>query len=189
MCLDPELGLGNQPANDQMIEIKPPIQPHERVKPRDVLMLTLKREEVVAITSKQERGVKLSSMHALSLVSSNSEFVELVLGPSSPMIGEPVEKGASFVAQQYKAGLIALRRRANVTGDVPERQTSGDLSPKSPSARGVRPRAAGSTFVPGDVLLVLAPLAQTFPQTEFFPGSGPCPRRRRSGTCCRRCSS
>merc|ERR1711879_946013 len=115
--------------------------------------------------AKQERGVKLSSVHAQSVVSSNSEFVELVLGPGSPLIGEYVERGAELVESHYKAGLMAMRRLAGGCGGL-EAQVSCGSNGLSPT--GARRLARGSTFVAGDVLLVLTPLDQSFPKSDFL---------------------
>jgi len=169
MSLDTASSL--KTMEDHMIELKPPIPPHERVKPGDVFLLSLDRDAVVTITSKQERGLRLSSVHAQSVVSSNSEFVELVLGPGSPMIGELVETGAELCESRYHSGLIALRRRQQLIGMgmgigfVPDfvRQTSRGSDDES-----AHRRKHGSTFVAGDVMLVLAPLDQTFPKNEFL---------------------
>ena len=56
----------------------------------DLLLLSLPRDRVVEVMSKQERGIRVRSMHASQAVSGQSEFVELVLSASSPLLGQPI---------------------------------------------------------------------------------------------------
>mmetsp|Transcript_89037 Transcript_89037/g.256702 ORF Transcript_89037/g.256702 Transcript_89037/m.256702 type:complete len:552 (+) Transcript_89037:3-1658(+) len=132
---------GNTTSLDVMLEIQP-VPPHEQVKPGDVLLLSLPRDAVVSVTCKQERGVSVSSMNAMMALGESSEFVELVLGHASPLMGEPLERGPALVEQHYHCGMIALRRR----DDMPYAQS----------------------FVAGDVILVLAPIGAAFPKKDFL---------------------
>ena len=56
----------------------------------DLLLLSLPRDRVVEVMSKQERGIRVRSMHASQAASGQSEFVELVLSGSSPLLGQPI---------------------------------------------------------------------------------------------------
>eukprot|EP00439_Symbiodinium_sp_Y106_P080624 s907_g19.t1 len=127
-------------------------------------------------------------MHASQAASGQSEFVELVLSASSPLLGQPIcpmaessiagvvssgrcrvfveqtqltGNAAQIVSDGYNAGLIAVRSR--YWG------TSFATSDK-PDEMGDSPfrRKSSATFMAGDVILVLGATGNSYPNSHFL---------------------
>ena len=62
-----------------------PVPPEDVAQAGDILLLSMSRDEVVEALGRWNSvggGVRVSAVHASDLVSSGSEFVEVVLGPN-----------------------------------------------------------------------------------------------------------
>jgi len=148
-------------GDPEITEVQP-VRNTETAQAGDLLLLSLPRDRVVEVMSKQERGIRVRSMHASQAVSGQSEFVELVLSASSPLLGQPICNAAQMVSEAYNAGLIAVRSRywgtSFPTTDKP------DAGPSDSPFR----RKSSATFVAGDVILVLAANGSTYPNSHFL---------------------
>eukprot|EP00930_Biecheleria_cincta_P101307 TRINITY_DN92948_c0_g1_i1.p1 TRINITY_DN92948_c0_g1~~TRINITY_DN92948_c0_g1_i1.p1 ORF type:complete len:686 (-),score=106.95 TRINITY_DN92948_c0_g1_i1:191-2248(-) len=153
-----------------------PVPAHEIAKAGDIILLSMSSEEVVDILGQREltmgHNVHVSSIHAAQLVGPGSEFVEVVLGTASPVIGQPISQGASVFESKYKVCLVATRLRGEVGRkeeadpdaemDTFARQTSMSLMEPHTS------KPPSRCFIPGDTVMVLAQRDMQLPSSDFL---------------------
>lgn len=176
----------NFPQDMGVVEIYP-VRPNEIVETGDILLLSLPRDRLVDLTTQPHPGLRIFSMHALDALGPGSEFIELVLGLNSPLLGRDVKDGAHYVEQIYGAGLIAFRRRdgtsveqqveageasvnaaSSEAASTPRSLEEGGPSRNGAEALALRLQMVPDTFHPGDVLLVLAPTSISLPNADFL---------------------
>ncbi|CAE7181775.1 unnamed protein product [Symbiodinium pilosum] len=148
-------------GDPDIMEVQP-VRNTEAAQAGDLLLLSLPRDRVVEVMSKQERGIRVRSMHASQAVSGQSEFVELVLSASSPLLGQPICNAAQIVSDAYNAGLIAVRSRYWGTTFTTNEKPDDSLA-DSPFRR-----KSSATFMAGDVILVLAGTESSYPNSHFL---------------------
>mmetsp|Transcript_36434 Transcript_36434/g.104793 ORF Transcript_36434/g.104793 Transcript_36434/m.104793 type:complete len:679 (+) Transcript_36434:67-2103(+) len=139
-----------------------PVPPEEVAQAGDILLLSMSRDEVVEALGRWNTvggGVRVSAVHASDLVCSGSEFVEVVLGPNCPIVGQPISRGGQLFESVYRTCLVAVRPRPG-KGSQPGSQ-SEDVSTSG------HPRASG-TFAPGDTAMLVAPLGAELPKSDFL---------------------
>jgi len=151
-------------GDPDIMEVQP-VRNTETAQGGDLLLLSLPRDRVVEVMSKQEPGIRVRSMHASQAVSGQSEFVELVLSASSPLLGQPIYNAAQIVSDAYNAGLIAVRSRYWGTSFATSEKPP-DVITESPFRR--QTSAATATFVAGDVILVLGATGNSYPNSHFL---------------------
>ncbi|CAE7870566.1 unnamed protein product [Symbiodinium sp. KB8] len=151
-------------GDPDIMEVQP-VRNTETAQGGDLLLLSLPRDRVVEVMSKQEPGIRVRSMHASQAASGQSEFVELVLGASSPLLGQPIYNAAQIVSDAYNAGLIAVRSRYWGTSFASSEKPP-DMITDSPFRR--QTSAANATFVAGDVILVLGATGNSYPNSHFL---------------------
>jgi len=128
-----------------------PVPDHEITKPGDVLLISVGQEALVDILSKhskghrQFKGIRLKDT-IVDVVDPNSEFVELVLAITSPVVGTKLALGAQTFEQKYKVAFVAVRRRAVEAVDG----------------------QPGGQFAAGDIVLVLAATDTVFSKRDFL---------------------
>mmetsp|Transcript_16649 Transcript_16649/g.41922 ORF Transcript_16649/g.41922 Transcript_16649/m.41922 type:complete len:687 (+) Transcript_16649:83-2143(+) len=144
-----------------------PVPPEEVAQAGDILLLSMSRDEVVEALGRWNSvggGVRVSAVHASDLVSSGSEFVEVVLGPNCPIVGQPISRGGQLFESVYRTCLVAVRPRPS-KGSQPE--DASEAAGGKPVSTSSHPRASG-TFAPGDTAMVVAPLGAELPKSDFF---------------------
>ncbi|CAE7871144.1 unnamed protein product [Symbiodinium microadriaticum] len=147
-------------GDPDIMEVQP-VRNTETAQGGDLLLLSLPRDRVVEVMSKQERGIRVRSMHASQAATGQSEFVELVLSASSPLLGQPICNAAQIVSDGYNAGLIAVRSRywgtSFATSDKPDEMGDSPFRRKS-----------SATFMAGDVILVLGATGNSYSNSHFL---------------------
>lgn len=149
-----------------------PVPDHETAQVGDRLVLSISREALINLVSSHRQDLLVSNVPALQIAGPSSEFVELVLGFMSPVVGQPICQGARLFETMYRAGLIAVRRRGVAPKGaarmpVPTRSTSMSSSPRPDEATADSARA-GPVFAAGDTVLVLAPVGVEFSRSHFL---------------------
>lgn len=135
-----------------------PVPPEEVAQAGDILLLSMSRDEVVEALGRRNivgGGVRVSAVHASDLVCSGSEFVEVVLGPNCPIVGQPISRGGQLFESVYRTCLVAVRPRPGKGSQLEDTSTSS------------QPPASG-TFAPGDTAMLVAPLGAELPKSDFF---------------------
>eukprot|EP00928_Gymnodinium_smaydae_P072117 TRINITY_DN55537_c0_g1_i1.p1 TRINITY_DN55537_c0_g1~~TRINITY_DN55537_c0_g1_i1.p1 ORF type:complete len:695 (+),score=169.61 TRINITY_DN55537_c0_g1_i1:157-2241(+) len=136
-----------------------PVPNHEVVSANDVLLITAGREALVGMLSKHRKGIRIRDTAGFQMLGDSSEFVELVLGPQSRVVGERVASSVSFFEREYKASPIAVRP-AGQHGTVSMEEWREGL-------RSMEDRS-DEWFAVGDTVLVLAPVGTEFSRRDFL---------------------
>jgi len=137
--------------SDPSITVIFPVPKHEITQPGDVLLISVGKEALVDILSKHSKGnrkfqgIRIKDA-IVDVVDPNSEFVELVLATTSPVVGTEIALGAQTFMQKYQVAFVAVRRRAVEAVD-------GQLA---------------GQFAAGDIVLVLAAIDTVFPKRDFL---------------------
>lgn len=141
-----------------------PVPEGEVAQTGDIILLSMSRDEVVDLAGRKAlSGVRISSIHATEVVGPGSEFVEVVLGVSSPAVGRPIAEGPEFFHSTYRSGLLAIRQRGGVQATA--RQTS---DPQRTESFVGWPLSAGGTFAAGDTVMLVAPVGADLPRADFL---------------------